>query len=59
MLNDVGMVSVAVTVPLGLGVTDEGDMLACVPGGSPPVTWRFTAELKPLSEVTVIVYDAV
>lgn len=38
VVNDVGIVRVAVTVPPELGVTDEGTMLACVPGGKPAVT---------------------
>jgi hypothetical protein len=59
VLNDVGIVSVACTVPPALGVTVEGVMLAWVPGGRPAVTCRLTGELNPLSEVTVIVYDAV
>ena len=38
VVNDVGIVRVAVTVPPELGVTEDGTMLACVPGGKPAVT---------------------
>jgi hypothetical protein len=38
VVNDVGIVRVAVTVPPELGVTEEGTMLACVPVGNPAVT---------------------
>jgi hypothetical protein len=46
VLSDVGIVNVEDTVPPGAGVTDEGTMLAWVPGGKPPVTCKLTAELK-------------
>jgi hypothetical protein len=38
VVKDVGIVRVEVTVPPELGVTEEGTMLACTPGGKPAVT---------------------
>jgi hypothetical protein len=59
VLSDVGIVNVEDTVPPAGGVTDEGTILACAPGGRPPVTWRLTAELKPSIEAIEKVYVAV
>lgn len=53
VLVEVGMVNVDDTDCPELGVTEEGTMLAWVPCGSPPVTWRFTFELKLPMDVTV------